>query len=323
MDTLDAAAGAGGDANPREWNAIKYAAEDLVFRVHGLNRHSTNLALLKYYDFQGFLITGQQSGTHWVKWMLSHALAHRYGVDPPRYFNNDSSNDLIGHPKHRRIHPLLPRIASSHSIPAYALDWAWLRALRRPPPYAVLVRDLRDVMISNFEQWRADYGVSFSRYVAGDPRGKAFFCDAWWYVRFLNRWGDIAGRYPEDTLVLRYEDFRRNPLENLRRLALHFRLDLSETDLLAGVAVGSKTIMMARQDPRISEHPVRPDGAASVRFTQADLRRLGGILERNLRHDFGYAYFDRPRGFQIPEPVDRSGQAEETPRAARRDTRAA
>ena len=67
----------------------------------------------------------------------------------------------------------------------------------------MLVRDLRDVMISNFEQWRADYGVSFSRYVAGDPRGKAFFCDAWWYVRFLNRWGDIAGRYPEDTQVLR------------------------------------------------------------------------------------------------------------------------
>ena len=322
MDTLDVAPGVGDDANPYGRDAIKYAAEDLVFRIHGLNRHSTNLALLKYYDFQGFLITGQQSGTHWVKWMLSHALAHRYGVDPPRYFNNDSSNDLIGHPKHRRIHPHLPRIASSHSIPAYALDWAWLRAVRRPPPYAVLVRDLRDALVSNFVQWRAHYGVSLSRYVAGDPRGKAYYCDAWWYVRFLNRWGDIASRYPDQTLVLRYEDFRQNPSENLDLLARHFHLDLSEADLQAGVAVGSKSFMLTHQDPRISERPVRPDGAESVSFSPADLRRLGGILERNLRHDFGYAYFDQPRGFQIPVPV-RPPDAAEPPREAERQTRAA
>jgi hypothetical protein len=274
--------------------------DDFVFRVHGLNRHTTNLSLLKYYNFQGFLVTGQNSGTHWIKWMLSHALAHRYGVSPPRYFNNDSSNDLIGHPKHERIHPHLPRIASSHSIPAYALDWAWLRAVHRPPPYAVVVRDVRDVLISNYEKWRADYAIPFSRYVAGDPRGKAFVCDVWWYMRFLNRWGEIARRHPDQTLVLRYEDFRKDPLENLRRLARHFRLDLSDTDLLAGVAVGSKEYMMARQDPQITERPIRPDGVEGARFSPRDLEVLGGILDRNLKHDFGYRYCAKPRGFQIP-----------------------
>ncbi len=154
MKPTDIAPGAGEDASPCASDRMRSTLADLAFRAHGLNRHSTNLALLKYYDFQGFLITGQHSGTHWIKWMLSHALAHHYGVDPPRYFNNASSNDLIGHPKHRRIHPHLPRIASSHSIPPYALDWAWLRALRRPPPYAVVVRDVRDVLVSNFEKWR-------------------------------------------------------------------------------------------------------------------------------------------------------------------------
>jgi len=273
---------------------------DLIFQAHGVNRHSTNLALLKYYDFQGFLVTGQNSGTHWIKWMLSHALAHRYGVEPPRYFNNDSSNDLIGHPKHERIHPHLPRIASSHSIPAYALDWTWLRSIRRPPPYAVVVRDIRDVLISNYEKWRQEYGVPFSRYVAGDPRGKAFVCDAWWYIRFMNRWGEIARRHPQGTLVLRYEDFRKDPLENLRRLARHFRLDLSDSDLLAGVAVGSKEYMMARQDPQITERPIRPDGVEGARFSARDREVLTGILDRNLKHDFGYRYFAKPRGFQIP-----------------------
>ena len=274
--------------------------DDIVFRIHCANRHSTNLSILKYCEFQGFLVTGQHSGTHWIKWMLSHALAHRYGVAPPRYHNNASSNALVGHPKHPRIHPRLPRIASSHSIAPYALEWAWLRAVRRPPPYVVVVRDVRDVMVSNYEKWRPDYGVPFSRYVAGDPRGKAYVCDAWEYVRFLNRWGEVARRYPDETLVLRYEDFRRDPLASLRRLGRHFRLDLSDDDLMAGVAVGSKEFMMTRQDPDVAEKPVRPDGARGARFSPADLGTLHRILDRHLRHDFGYGYFDRPRGYQVP-----------------------
>ena len=286
-------------SHPSSDGQVNSVLDDLVFRAHCANRHSANLSILKYYDFQGFLVTGQHSGTHWIKWMLSHALAHRYGVEPPRYFNNASSNALIGHPKHKRIHPHLPRIASTHSIPPYALDWAWLRAVRRPPPYAVVVRDVRDVLVSNYEKWRAQYAVPFSRYVAGDPLGKAYVCDAWWYVRFLNRWGAIARRYPKQTLVLRYEDFRRDPLDALRRLARHFALDLSDTDLAAGIAVGSKARMMACQDPAVAEKPVRPDGAPGARFSQADLKTLGRILDAHLNHDFGYAYFDRPRGYQI------------------------
>jgi hypothetical protein len=300
MTLHNPASGSAGDLYARASKPMDTMTADLVFRVHGVNRHSTNLSILKYYDFQGFLVTGQHSGTHWIKWMLSHAVAHRYGVEPPRYFNNASSNELIGHPKHKRIHPHLPRIASTHSIPPYALDWKWLRALHRPPPYAVVVRDMRDVLVSNYEKWRADYATPFSRYVAGDPRGKAYVCDAWWYVRFLNRWGDIAARYPKETLVLRYEDFRREPLENLRRLARHFSLNLSDADLRAGIAVGSKDYMARRQDPNVAEQPVRPDGAEGARFSARDLEVLGGILERNLKHDFGYAYLDTPRGYQIP-----------------------
>ncbi len=274
--------------------------DDGRFQARCANRHSTNLAILKYLNFQGFLVTGQHSGTHWIKWMLSHALAARYGVAPPKYFNNSSSNDLIGHPKHPRVHPDLPRVASTHSIPPYALEWAWLRRWRRPPPYAIVVRDVRDVLISNYEKWRADYQTSFASYVAGDPLGRKFVCDAWWYVRFLNRWGAIASRYPAETLVLRYEDFRADPLANLQRLARHFQLDLRSDDLRAGVRVGSKEIMARHQDPHVRETPVRLDGAGDTRFSQRDLARLGAILDRHLRHDFGYRYFQSPRGFQIP-----------------------
>lgn len=289
---------------------------ELVFKLHGLNRHSTNLAILKYCDFQGFMVTAQNSGTHWIKWMLSNAIAHRYGVPPPRYFNNDTSNDLIGHPKHPRIHPHLPRIASSHSIPAYALDWAWLRALRRPPPYAIVVRDIRDAMASHWAKWRHAYDPSFTRYIQGDPLNKAYGCDVWWYMRFFNRWGEVASRFPDETLVLRYEDFRADPLANLRRLARHFSLDLSDSDLLVGVSVGSKEFMMTRQDPDIAERPIRPDGAAPVRYSRADRALLHALLDRNLKHDLGYAYFDQPRGHQVPAREAERARRERMPSAA-------
>ena len=284
---------------PRILQRSRGTGADLAFRLHCLNRHSINLELLRHTDFDGFLITGQHSGTHWIKWMLSHAIAHHYGVPPPRYMNNSSSNELIGHPRHPRPYPALPRIASSHTIPPYALQWRWTRRICKLPPYAVVVRDVRDLLISNYEKWRATYGVPFSQYVAGDPRGKAYVCDVWWYVRFANRWGDVAQRHPQDTLVLCYEEFRRDPIGNLRRLARHFRLELTDSDLAAGIAVGSKEVMARHQDPDIDEKPVRPDGQGDARFSRRDLAVLGGILDRHLRHDFGYGYFERPRGFQI------------------------
>jgi hypothetical protein len=239
---------------------------DWKYRLHDLNRSSFNLALLKYFDFDGFLITGQHSGTHWIKWMLSHAIAHHYGVPGPRYVNNASSNEIVGHPKHSRIYKQLPRIASTHSIAPYPLAWAWARRLRRPPPYAVIVRDVRDVLISNYEKWRDVYNVPFSTYVKGDPGGHKYVCDVWWYLRFANRWGAVAQKFPAETLVLHYEDFVRAPAASLARLARHFGLRLTAADIAAGVAVGSKDVMLRHQDPGVSERPVRADGSGKHRF---------------------------------------------------------
>jgi hypothetical protein len=288
-------------ANPPILSADPLVGEqaDAAFRAHCLERDSTNLGLLRYRDYQGFLVTGQHSGTHWVKWMLSHALAAKYGVPPPRYYNNASSNDLIGHPKHPRQYPDLPRIASTHTIPPYALQWGWVRGLFPLPPYVVVVRSIPDVMISNYEKWRGvRYHMDFSTYVAGDPTSKSYVCDVWWYVHFLNRWGEIARRFPQQTLVLKYEDFRDDPLANLAKIDRQFGLNLGEAALAAGVAAGSKANMAAHQDPNVEERAVRPEGQGEAVFSDADRALMQGILDRNLRHDFGYGYFASPRGFQ-------------------------
>jgi hypothetical protein len=262
-----------------------------AFRLHCLERDSTNLGFLKYRDYQGFLVTGQHSGTHWIKWMLSLAIAEAYGVPPPRYYNNASSNDLIGHPKHPRPHPTAPRIASTHTIPPTALDWKWVRALLPVPPYAVVVRDIRDVLISNYEKWiGVRYHVPFSEYLKGDISQKKYVCDVWWYVHFMNRWGRVAELYPEETLVLRYEDFRADPRANLERLARHFGLDLPAAALDKGVAGGTKEAMLAHHDPSVKERPVRLEGHGEARFTEADTALLKDILRENLKYDFGYDF---------------------------------
>jgi hypothetical protein len=273
---------------------------DAAFRRHCLNRDSTNLGLLRRRDYDGILITGQHSGTHWIKWMLSHALASRHDLPPPLYHNNASSNDLVGQPReHRRF------VAATHTIAPYALEWGWARI--GLPPYVVVVRDIRDVLISNYEKWRGvRYDVDFSTYVAGDPTGKAYVCDVWWYVHLLNRWGAVAGRFPAQTLVMTYEDFRRDALAGLTAIGRQFKLDLRDQDLAAGVAAGDKEIMQAHQDPSVQERPVRLDGHVGATFSPADTALLQGILERNLRHDFGYDYFTTPRGFQPSSQVERA-----------------
>lgn len=268
---------------------------DLAFRLHAFNRESTNLGLLRQRDFQGFLITGQHSGTHWIKWMLSNAIADRYGVAPPAYYNNRSSNDLIGHPRHPRPHPNLPRLASTHTIAPYALDWRWLRAIAPLPPYAVVVRDIRDVLISNFEKWSGTrYHIDFSTYVRGDPTGRAYVCDVWWYIRFLNRWGEVARRFPGSTTVFRYEDFRRDPHAELDRLARAFSLGLAPGHIDVGVRAGTKEVMLAHHDPEVRERPVRADGSGQARFSAEDVKVLRAILDRRLRHRFGYDYDSDP-----------------------------
>jgi len=82
------------------------------------------------------------------------------------------------------------------------------------PPYAVVTRDIPDVLISNYEKWRERYAVPFSVYVAGDPTAKSYICDVWWYIHFLNQWGDVAQRYPRETKVSSTRPSARTPAAN-------------------------------------------------------------------------------------------------------------
>ena len=258
--------------------------------LHSFNREMTNWSLIKHRDWDGYLVTGQHSGTHWIKWMLSWAMAHHYGVEPPKFYNNNDSNAVIGSPKHKLNLPGVPRIASSHSIPAYAVEWPLIRALAPLPKYGVVVRDMRDVLISNYEKWKEKYDVPFVTYVAGDPWDKKYVVDVWWYIRFMNRWGAVRKAYPAETLVLKYEDFRRDTAGSLDRLARHLGVVLPAEAIEAGVVAGRKENMLAFHNPNATGKGVRPDGVGDTVWTAEADAVLKPILREHLKHDFGYDF---------------------------------
>lgn len=265
--------------------------QDLRFALHCANRDATNFTMLRYQGFQGHLATGKNSGTHWLKYMLSLAIAAEYGVPPPRYFNSAASNDIIGHPKHKRKYSHLPRIASSHSIPNVALNWRWVHRAVPLPRYVVLVRDMRDVLISNYVKWREIYAVPFDVYVAGDPSAKRYICDVWWYIHFLNRWGEVATRLQDKVLTVRYEDLRVSPVAGIRSIAQHFGIALSDNSIRLAVDGSSKGAMLAHKDPYASETVISVRTKADPVFGPRERAIFDRIVGANLRYDFGYRYF--------------------------------
>lgn len=266
------------------------------FAFHGWRRDIGNLALFKYRDYQGFIVTGRNSGTHWLKYMLSVAIARRYGLPVPESTSASESNDFIGHPKHERIYPQAPRIASTHSIPHPLTASRLAHRLVRFPPYVVLVRDIRAAMVSHFEKWRQDYGVSFSEFIAGDPDGGRHWADVWWHIRFCNRWGPILERWPETTLLIHYEDLRRNAVGELAKINDLFGLDLDAEHLAAGVGESTKEKLAARISPAAEgahSRFVRFDERDPLLwFSEADLTLFQSIVRDNLRYPMGYDYTD-------------------------------
>ncbi len=268
-----------------------------------LHADLSNFFLLQYRRADGFLITGKNSGTHWLKYMLSCGIAEEFGVSPPRKSSGPEAEVIVGHPRWPRVDAHVPRIASSHTIPSVLFASRWLRPAVSRPPIVVLVRDVRAAMASNYVKWRHAYGSPFSDYVRGDPGGRRHVADIWWYVHFMNCWGDVAACRPDQVLVVRYEDLETAPACWVRRIAAHPNVLLSDRAVAAAVGVGGREAMQARLDPGKGETIIPPSSArALVSFRPDDDRVADAILERCLRHDLGYGYRVRNASRRGEEP---------------------
>jgi hypothetical protein len=246
--------------------------------------------LLHYGDrVDGFLISGHNSGTHWLRFMLSAAIAHRLDLPRPAYSSGPRSDVFIGHARHKREFPEAPKIGSAHHMPSRLIGLLGALRILRLPPTVVLVRHIPDSLLSYFFKWRETKPLgSLASFVARPPSPQGV--DLWWFIRFFNRWGALKRIFPRQILVVRYEDVQRDPETWVRRIWSHYGVDLAESDLAAAMAVSSRSAVQAHLDPEYGED-ITPDRAARLacQFAERDVAVLERRLSRRLRHAFGYA----------------------------------
>ncbi len=236
----------------------------------------------------GFLVSGHNSGTHWLRFMLSSAIAHRLGLPRPAFSSGPHSDIYIGHARHPRKFAHAPRIGSSHHMPSRLIAILGALGLVRLPPVVLLVRRLPDSLISYFFKWRETKKLgALTGYVARAPSAQGV--DVWWFIRFFNRWDVLRRAFPNSVLVVRYEDVARDPETWVRRIWAHWGVELTEGDLAAAMAVSSREVIQAHIDPAYGEDIApNPQARLTVQYSDRDLALLERRLTQHLRCDFGY-----------------------------------
>jgi len=237
----------------------------------------------------GFLISGHNCGTHWLRFMLSAAIASRLGLPRPDRSSGPQSGDFIAHARHPRRHPQAPVIGSSHHMPSRLVAALGRLGLYRLPPVVLLVRNIPDALTSYFCKWREAKALgALADYVGRAPRAQGV--DLWWYIRFFNRWGLLRRAFPDRVLVVRYEDLQADPEGWVRRIWRHWGVELSDDDLAAAVALSTRQAIADHLDPIYGETIV-PERQArgDTQLTGDEASVVGLRLAAHLRCDFGYS----------------------------------
>jgi len=263
---------------------------DIKFQIHCWGSEARNLNWLKYRGYQGHLVAGKNAGGHWVKYMLSLALAEHYGLERPDFLDVEGAAVFIANPRIQRNIRGLPRLMSSNSIPGIGYDAGAVRP-GKYPPVVVLVRDLRYVLVSHYERWKNRYGISWSQYLRLPFGSEKARCDLWGYIHFLNRWGDCAKRIPHEITSIHYEDLRANTAANVECILRHFDLHVPSATVKRAIESAPDYARNGKTDPDAPDRILsQRETAIEGYFSGADGEYFRTTLAKNLRHTFGYAY---------------------------------
>ncbi|MFN3523602.1 MAG: sulfotransferase domain-containing protein [Phenylobacterium sp.] len=258
-----------------------------------LGNDLSNFHLLKYAGrVDGYFVTAKNSGTHWLRFMLSAAIAHRLNLPAPSRSSGRDSETFICHPKRPQVFSHAPRIGASHNIPSRLVAALARAGLVRLPPTVVLVRDIPEALVSYYVKWREPYGLGeLSAFVRRPAPGAKKVEDVWWFVRFFNRWGGLARACKDQILVVRYEDVQNDPAGWVRRIWSHWGVELDAADAAAALDVSSREALAERLDPGYGE-PIVPDRAlrAAVRLSAADEAVLEEVFSSHLLFRLGYEH---------------------------------
>ena len=172
------------------------------------------------------LMSWGKSGRTWLRVMLSRAYTLKGGFD---------ASELLDFDNLKKRDASLPAVFFTHNN--YLRDYTGNQRSKRHfrgKRVVLLVRDPRDVAVSQFFQWQ--YRMRPNKKFINDYPPHGANIDAWDFVldkdagvpRIVDYFNGWASAMPElkDVLVVRYEDMRREPAEVLAKI-----LAFTETDV--------------------------------------------------------------------------------------------
>jgi hypothetical protein len=246
-----------------------------------------------------------KSGRTWLRVMVSRVYQLKHGL-PERA--------VIGFDNLHAMNARIPKIFFTHDN--YIKDYTGHADSKRDfygRRVALLVRDPRDVAVSQFFQWKyrmkpnkkvlnqypVEENVSTFDFVmdpdAGLPK----------VIGFMNLWASEASRM-KDFLVVRYEDLKAQPEETLRRLMQFLGTPASDDEIAQAVEFSSYENMKKMEQkqvfwlsggrlvPKDKDNPnsfkVRRAKVGGYRdyFDDAQVEQIDRLMEDTLAPEFGY-----------------------------------
>lgn len=249
-----------------------------------------------------------KSGRTWLRVMISHLFRVMYKLP---------ENAILGFDNFHNLNRAVPRTFFTHDN--YIKDFTG-DALTKAPFYnkrvALLARDPRDVAVSQYFQWKfrikptkvtinnyppRGSDISLFDFVMGDNGGSMQAV-----TDYLNLWAAEAGKV-EHFHLLRYEDLRARPHEELRALLDFMQVDAADAQVDAAVEYSSYENMKkmegkqqfrlagGRMMPRDKDNPdsykVRRAKVGGYRdyFTDEEVAAIDGKLAATLDPMFKYS----------------------------------
>lgn len=255
----------------------------------------------------GFVfVTCPKSGRTWLRIMLSRILQKRHGLP---------GSAILGSSAFNRSYPFLPNVFFTHD--SYLSAYTGNRDSKKDyygKRIILLVRDPRDIAVSSYFQWK--YRMDRQKKAIHAPQFEGRDLSVYEYsihpqgslsrtIQLMNSWNNAIPR-PDDFLLVRYEDMRKEPHAWLSRIAGFIGLEPAPEEIDDAVEFASIEQMkkMERNQAfgsgsrRFGSGTQSTGDAYKVRrgkvggyrdyFTQEQLAEIDELVRSTLASEFGY-----------------------------------
>lgn len=276
---------------------------DLTYASRYLRHDLFRLSVFWHRDAYGHIVTGQQSGSHWINNLLAHVISAEFKIPPLRHIDDRL---IIGHPRMPRAYPQVPRLIWTHHAPSPLVHLGPMRSMFKFPKYVLLLRDIRASLVGQYEKHKQDTSLTFSEYLRDNRLfRRQFKWDLDKRIVFFNAWGRVQQLLPQQVYAVHYENMRRDTAAELERVWQFLELPVSDPEVFEKSALACSKEEMSRNEPRVRTHNlVRRDERDPVEwFNDDDREYFSTRCAALLKHTFGYDFNDWSSAKQPPKLV--------------------